>query len=132
MQTNKLLPCGTTMHYHLLSQSGKNYHQLSKVSWRQLMMVLSNMHIWNFCQLWSQFTVLFTGGVIQDQYLTLLRLNKGSFCRYRIALYFWSLGISLYLELFNFLSFITFVLSNMCSGTHRGNLNKGNRYFQLS
>ena len=43
----------------------------------------------------------------------------GSFCRYRKALYFWSLGISLYLELFCFLSFITFVLRNLCSGTHR-------------
>ena len=39
----------------------------------------------------------------------------GSFCRYRRALYFWSLGISLYLELFRFLSFITFVLRNLCS-----------------
>ena len=45
----------------------------------------------------------------------------GSFCRYRKALYFWSLGISLYLELFCFLSFITFVLRNLCSGTHRRN-----------
>ena len=46
----------------------------------------------------------------------------GSFCRYRKALYFWSLGISLYLELFCFLSFITIVLRNLCSGTHRRNL----------
>ena len=45
----------------------------------------------------------------------------GSFCRYLKALYFWSLGISLYLELFCFLSFITFVLRNLCSGTHRRN-----------
>ena len=45
----------------------------------------------------------------------------GSFCRYRKALYFWSLGISLYLELFCFLSFITIVLRNLCSGTHRRN-----------
>ena len=45
----------------------------------------------------------------------------GSFCRYRKALYFWSLGISLYLEFFCFLSFITFVLRNLCSGTHRRN-----------
>ena len=47
--------------------------------------------------------------------------KTGSFCRYRKALYFWSLGISLYLELFCFLSFITFVLRNLCSGTHRRN-----------
>ena len=46
---------------------------------------------------------------------------NGSFCRYRKALYFWSLGISLYLELFCFLSFITIVLRNLCSGTHRRN-----------
>ena len=46
----------------------------------------------------------------------------GSFCRYRKALYFWSLGISLYLELFCFLSFITIVLRNLCSGTRRRNL----------
>ena len=45
----------------------------------------------------------------------------GSFCRYRKALFFWSLGISLYLELFCFLSFITIVLRNLCSGTHRKN-----------
>ena len=45
----------------------------------------------------------------------------GSFCRYRKALYFWSLGISLYLELFCFLSFNTIVLRNLCSGTHRRN-----------
>ena len=45
----------------------------------------------------------------------------GSFCMYRKALYFWSFGISLYLELFCFLSFITIVLRNLCSGTHRRN-----------
>ena len=50
--------------------------------------------------------------------------HKGSFCRYRKALYFWSLGISLYLELFCFLSFITIVLRNLCSGTHRRNQHK--------
>ena len=44
-----------------------------------------------------------------------------SFCRYQKALYFWSLGISLYLELFCFPSFISFVLRNLCSGTHRRN-----------
>ena len=47
--------------------------------------------------------------------------EMGSFCRYRKALFFWSLGISLYLELFCFLSFITIVLRNLCSGTHRKN-----------
>ena len=40
----------------------------------------------------------------------------GSFSRYRKALYFWSLGISLYLELFSCLSFITIILRNLCSG----------------
>ena len=50
-----------------------------------------------------------------------------TFCRYRKALYFWSLGISLYLELFCFLSFITFVLRNLRSGTHRRN-----QLFQVS
>ena len=49
--------------------------------------------------------------------------NFGSFCRYRKALYFWSLGISLYLELFCFPSFISFVLRNLYSGTHRRNRN---------
>ena len=39
----------------------------------------------------------------------------GSFCRYRKALYFRSLGIGLYLEFFCFLSFVTFVLRNLCS-----------------
>jgi len=35
------------------------------------MMVLSNMHgIWNFHQLSSKFTVLFTSGVIKDQYFS--------------------------------------------------------------
>ena len=34
------------------------------------------------------------------------REKRGSFCRYRKALCFWSLGISLYLELFCFLSFV--------------------------
>ena len=32
---------------------------------------------------------------------------------------FGHLGISLYLEFFCFLSFITFVIRNLCSGTHR-------------
>ena len=50
-----------------------------------------------------------------------VKLRRGRFCRYRKALYFWSLGISLYLELFCFLSFITIVLRNLCSGTHRRN-----------
>ena len=50
-----------------------------------------------------------------------VRCFLGSFCRYRKALFFWSLGISLYLELFCFLSFITIVLRNLCSGTHRKN-----------
>ena len=49
--------------------------------------------------------------------------NFGSFCRYRKALYFWSLGISLYLELFSFPSLISFVLRNLYSGTHRRNRN---------
>ena len=53
------------------------------------------------------------------------RAKRGSFCRYRKALYFWSLGISLYLELFCFLSFITIVLRNLCSGTHRRNPKRG-------
>ena len=35
----------------------------------------------------------------------------GSFCRYWKALYFWSLGISLYLELFLFLFFLFYVIS---------------------
>ena len=37
----------------------------------------------------------------------------GYICRYRKALYFGSLGISLYLELLGFLSFISFVLRNL-------------------
>ena len=47
----------------------------------------------------------------------------GSFCRYRKALQFWSFGISLYLELFCFRSFISFVLRNLYSGTHKRNQN---------
>ena len=43
--------------------------------------------------------------------------NSGSFCRYRKALCFWSLGISLYLKLFCFLSFVSFVSRNFCCGT---------------
>ena len=54
-------------------------------------------------------------------HLSFLILIFGSFCRYRKASYFWSFGISLYLELFCFLSFITIVLRNLCSGTHRRN-----------
>ena len=49
--------------------------------------------------------------------------KMGSFCRDRKALYFWSLGISLYLELFSFPSFNSFVLRNMYTGTHRRNQN---------
>ena len=37
----------------------------------------------------------------------------GYICRYQKALYFGSLGISLYLELFCFLSFISFVLHKL-------------------
>ena len=37
----------------------------------------------------------------------------GYICRYRKALYSGSLGISLYLELFCFLSFISFVLRKL-------------------
>ena len=37
----------------------------------------------------------------------------GYICRYRKALYFGSLGISLYLEFFCFLSFISFVLRKL-------------------
>ena len=55
----------------------------------------------------------------------------GSFCRYRKALYFWSLGISLYLELFCFLSFITIVLRNLCFGTHRRNRLIAGRYSSI-
>ena len=47
--------------------------------------------------------------------------GNGSFCMYRKALYFWSLGSSLYLKLFCFLSFVSFVLRNLCSGTCRRN-----------
>ena len=39
--------------------------------------------------------------------------NFGSFCRYRKALYFGSLRIILYLELFCFLFFISFVLRKL-------------------
>ena len=39
--------------------------------------------------------------------------KDGYICRYRKALYSGSLGISLYLELFCFLSFISFVLSKL-------------------
>ena len=45
-------------------------------------------------------------------------------------MYFWSLGISLYLELFCFLSFITIVLRNLCSGTHRRNRDSGITLFR--
>ena len=41
----------------------------------------------------------------------------GSICMYRKALYFWSLGISLYLEF----CFLSFVLRNLFSGTSRTN-----------
>ena len=64
---------------------------------------------------------------------SLLVTKLGSFCRYRKALYFWSLGISLYLELFCFLSFITIVLRNLCSGTHRRNPKlKSNRSYKYA
>ena len=39
--------------------------------------------------------------------------SPGYICRYRKALYFESLGISLYLELFCFMSFISFVLRKL-------------------
>ena len=39
--------------------------------------------------------------------------SPGYICRYRKALYSGSLGISLYLELFCFLSFISFVLRKL-------------------
>ena len=44
---------------------------------------------------------------------TLSVSKVGYICRYRKALYFGSLGISLYLELFCFLSFISFVLRKL-------------------
>ena len=48
--------------------------------------------------------------------------NSGSFCRYRKALYFLSLEISLLFGVvFFFLSFITFDLRNLFSGSHRRN-----------
>ena len=47
---------------------------------------------------------------------------SGVFLQVPESFVFWSLGISLYLELFCFLSFITIVLRNLCSGTHRKNL----------
>ena len=43
----------------------------------------------------------------------LLTGSSGYNCRYRKALYFGSLGISLYLELFCFLSFVSFVLRKL-------------------
>ena len=45
--------------------------------------------------------------------LKIMRSKSGYICRYRKALYFGSLGISLYLELFCFLSFISFVLRKL-------------------
>ena len=45
-------------------------------------------------------------------------LKIGSFCRHRKVLRFWSYGISL-LELLCFLSFVSFVFRNFCSGTCR-------------
>ena len=57
--------------------------------------------------------ILIYSQIAQDHYEWMHRELKG-FCRYRIkALYFWSLGISLYLELFCFLSFISFVLRKL-------------------
>ena len=64
---------------------------------------------------------LIGGTVAFDPHLNLLNLCGYLFVEWFVALYFWSLGISLYLELFCFLSFITFVLRNLCSGTHRRN-----------
>ena len=72
------------------------------------------------CQIWEQSEV--TQFLPKFLWSPFLKLRfRGSFCRYRKALYFWSLGISLYLELFCFLSFITIVLRNLCYGTHRRN-----------
>ena len=44
-------------------------------------------------------------------------LLNGAFCRYRKAKCFWELWIGLYLELFCFLAFVSFVLRNLCSST---------------
>ena len=49
----------------------------------------------------------------------------GSFCKYRRALYLYCFRpfvVRSYLELFCFLSFVSFVLRHLCSGTHRRNL----------
>ena len=49
-----------------------------------------------------------------------------AFWRYRKALYFWSLGISLYLELFCFNAvfyYFSISIRNLCSCTHRRNPN---------
>ena len=77
-----------------------------------------------FARIWIashvEVPVLFSSGR-KVLYCSMLLDEFGSFCRYRKALYFWSLGISLYLELFCSLSFISFVLRNLCSGTHRRN-----------
>ena len=55
--------------------------------------------------------------------------NKGSFefCKYRRALYLYCFRpfvVRSCLELFCFLSFVSFVLRHLCSGTHRRNQNK--------
>ena len=61
------------------------------------------------------------GNKIRSDSARRVAAKDGSFCRYRKPLYFWSIGISLHLESFCFLSFITIALRNLCSGTHRGN-----------
>ena len=43
-----------------------------------------------------------------------------------------SLGISLYLELLCFLSFVSFVLRNLCSGTYRRNISVNLSLFNLN
>ena len=101
---------------------------------RQQISFLGYSHFIWVNYLWIAFVIKFISCMIKFSHLIniameLWRLryvshwNLGSFCRYRKALYFWSLGISLYLELFCFLSFITIVLRNLCSGTHRRNPN---------
>ena len=69
-------------------------------------------------EIFERFTTL--SKELQDELLRLIALERdvnlpdlGYICRYRKALYSGSLGISLYLELFCFLSFISFVLRKL-------------------
>ena len=66
------------------------------------------------------FVLVYSTNSVRQVTCLIVKIEKiGYICRYQKALYFGSLGISLYLELFCFLSFISFVLRKLTQSVLR-------------